>query len=340
MVTISYARHSSNDVQHISEVLAPGLKCDCVCLECGWKLEAVNAFNPDAIVEPHFRHHRSEDQDVHRCVARAASAALQRLASDLHWLDVPGITIRSAEYVMGRRFVGDATADAERLEFTSAAVLVDAALLMGLADGRELVILLGDYPPGLPATAGIIQSALTPEYIASLRPSVAVEKLLASSLRWVRHWAAPALEKLCAARIQEASLSWREEAERLAQEREQRMAGRIEAAKAASIFRVASPAPAPVSRAPPGLVTVAEGKSVYIWGRGGPKEKVYARMHAASQDMDAKGHKVWPMLSSAESEALPGSRANHWMREAIEKFSLPPAVILEALLAARIIRRG
>lgn len=338
MVTISYARHSSTDVQHISEVLAPGLKCDCVCLECGWKLEAVNAFNPDAIVEPHFRHHRSEDQDVYRCIARATSAALQRLASDLHWLDVPGITIRSAEYVMGRRFVGEATAEAERLEFTSAAVLGDAALLMGLADGRELVILLGDYSPGLPATAGIIQSALPPEYIASLRPSVAVEKMRASSLRWVRHWAAPALEKLCAARMQEDSVSWREEEGRLAQERDQRMADRIKVAKAASRFRVARPAPAPVSRIPQGLVT--GGKSVYIWERGGPKEKVYARMHAASQDMESKGHKVWPMLSSAESEALPGSRANLWMREAIGKFSLPPDVILEALLAARIIRRG
>lgn len=321
-VTISYAKHTSDEVLHISEVRAPGLACACVCLECGWKLEAVNAFNPDAVKEPHFRHHRTEDQDVWRCVQRSTRAALERAAADLKWLDIPEFTLQSYRHVNGRRVVAKATAAGERVVITEARQLSGSALLLDLDDGRQLVVLLGLQLSGLPEGAAVIESSLSADEIASSRPAAAIDKLRSASLNWYKHWRSDELTAECAMTLANAPppdpiVPVRRESEDFSRAR-----------RAAAVTALRKPA------------ALDTAKATLIWTHGGSREAALIRHESVATLFTAQGFEVLQLLEAAYREGVTGTRANHWMRDAMVKFGLPGQVVLDAMLTARLIRQG
>ena len=138
---MAFAKREDGAIVHIAEV-PTGLACDCSCLACSGRLEAVNSENPNWTRRPHFRHHHCVEQPD--CTLRSARrAALDHLAR-LPRIELPG----------NRRHHGETVAiNRTRLVDTTSLVLT-------LDDGREVLVRLVATLGGEEPTQSLIPEVL------------------------------------------------------------------------------------------------------------------------------------------------------------------------------------
>lgn len=175
-----------------------GLKCACVCPECGAKLQAVNAGRPDehflrrGVHRPHFRHHSLQQSSTCRS-STARLVALHLLAeSDELDLPPPSATSDPVFGLSGQPYTNTSQGSRMTAKVVSREWIDRQKAVLHLSNGKTIAIVLVSrtFVDAIQGVDGVLVVEGDDPEVANMDPADLLRhvQLDGKWLRWIRHW--------------------------------------------------------------------------------------------------------------------------------------------------------